>query len=178
MTFFCAFTLAGRRGVMPPQHRTPVALPVTLPDALVVDADEDIRLALRTLLEDAGYRVSDATTWQEARRYPRSHPGALVILLDVSMPRPRDVLLQRVLRSATHTRRHGLVLLSTQPTSAGALGHALGVALALGVPIVPKPFNIDDLLAAVTSAARRVQIRWGSPYGIWTRSRLLASRRA
>jgi CheY-like chemotaxis protein len=60
---------------MPPQHRTPVALPVTLPDALVVDADEDIRLALRTLLEDAGCRVSDATTWQEARRYLRSHPA-------------------------------------------------------------------------------------------------------
>ena len=159
---------------MPPQHRTlailPTTVPVTLPDALVVDADEGIRLALRVLLEDAGYRVSDATTWQEARRYLRSHPGALVILLDVSMPHPRDVLLlqralQRTLRSAAHTRRHGLVLLSTQPTSAGAIGHTLGLALALGVPIVPKPFDIDDLLAAVTSAARRVMIDGPVPIG-------------
>ncbi len=141
---------------MPPQYRTPV----TLPDALIIEADEAIRLSLRVLLEDAGYTASDAQTWRDARSYLRSHPNTLVILLDVSLPRPRDVaLLQRAFRrflerSAASTRRRVLVLLSTNPVR--TLGPALGLALALGVPVVAEPFDSDDLLAVVASAARRV----------------------
>jgi len=160
---------------MPPRHRTPVTEPVTLAatplavtasplDALVVDADDGIRSVLRALPEDAGYAVAEVTSWEAGRRYLRGHPGALVVLLDVSLPRPRDVALRRrarrrvlrrvLVRFAVPTRRRVLVLLSTNPTR--ALGPALAPARALGVPIVLKPFDIDDLLAAVASAARRV----------------------
>jgi CheY-like chemotaxis protein len=152
---------------MPPQHRTPqtlvatpLALTATRLDALIVDADDGIRSVLRALLEGAGYSITDVKSWEEGRRYLRGHQGALVVLLDVSLPHPWDVaLLQRALRrvlkrSAVPTRRRVLVLLSTNPTR--ALGPALGLALALGVPVVSKPFDIDDLLDAVTAVTRRL----------------------
>jgi CheY-like chemotaxis protein len=149
MTIFVP-TSRGKAGSMPPQPNTAVFLPVILPDTLVVDSDEGIRLALRGVLEDAGYLVSVATTWQEAQRYMRNHPSALVILLDVSMPRPKDVLLlqcalQQAFASAALPRHHRPVLLSTWPNAADVLGRTLGVAFAIRVPILPKPFDIDDL---------------------------------
>ncbi len=145
--------LLSREGGASCPHTTDT--PVTLPGALIVDADDGIRDAVRFLLEDAGYRVSEAKTGREALIYILSNPDASVILIDVSRPRPEDMLLlEWIFGGEPPTARHAFVLLSTNP--ARALGPALELAIVCGVPVVAKPFDIDDLLDAVASAARRI----------------------
>jgi CheY-like chemotaxis protein len=167
---------------MAPRHRTPdgirdgiladVSIPertsartpdgtspgVRTPDLLIVDAHDGIRATLRYVLQDAGYRVYAAGTARQALVHRRTHPSGLVILLDVSLPcLPRlydMVLLNRILSGASPPTRHAFVLLSTNPDY--TLGLALGLVLACGVPVVPKPFDLDDILDAVTVATRRL----------------------
>jgi CheY-like chemotaxis protein len=53
---------------------------------LVVDDSEDVRLALTTILEDAGYDVCEASDGEDVVPLALKHrPG--LILLDVAMPR-------------------------------------------------------------------------------------------
>src|SRR5579871_2513580 len=80
---FCATPLAGRWGVMPPQHR--------MPGDLIVDVDAAIRDATRNVLEDEGYPTSVARTWSDARSSLRDQPRACVILFDISTLRPQTV---------------------------------------------------------------------------------------
>ena len=75
--------------------------------------------------------------------------------MTLSRPRPEDLLLlEWIFGGEPPTARHAFVLLSTNP--ARALGPALDLAIVCGVPVVPQPFDVDDLLDAVASAARRI----------------------
>ena len=52
---------------------------------MLVDDDEDIRLVVATLLEAAGYQVSECMSGQEALTHiPQTHPD--LVLVDVMMP--------------------------------------------------------------------------------------------
>ena len=53
---------------------------------LIVDDDEDIRLALAEALEDEGYQVRTAANGKEALALLRSSPPPCLILLDLMMP--------------------------------------------------------------------------------------------
>ena len=52
---------------------------------LIVDDSEDIRLALRTILEDAGYEIKELSDGTEVLGALQTDPPDLV-LLDVAMP--------------------------------------------------------------------------------------------
>jgi CheY-like chemotaxis protein len=52
---------------------------------LIVDDDSGVREALRDTLEDAGYRVGEATDGEEALAWLRSHPPPALIFLDWNM---------------------------------------------------------------------------------------------
>ncbi len=54
--------------------------------ALIVDDDEDIRIALQTALEDERYTVFSAANGQEALEMLEEIPKPCVILLDLMMP--------------------------------------------------------------------------------------------
>ena len=114
---------------------------------LVVDDDADIRLLVRSLLERAGYDVSEAEDGKAALRSFYENPPALVIL-DVTMPemdgyqtleRLRDLsdvpVLMLTARSQELEKVRGL--------SAGADDY------------VPKPFGRQELLARVQALLRR-----------------------
>jgi two-component system chemotaxis response regulator CheY len=53
---------------------------------LVVDDEDDVREALRMVLEEAGYRVGEASDGAAALDYLRAHDGTRVVLLDLMMP--------------------------------------------------------------------------------------------
>jgi CheY-like chemotaxis protein len=109
------------------------------PTVLVVDDEPAIREIVATLLEDEGYKVRRAKDGLEALATVDAGQVDLV-LSDVTMPRLDGASLAKKLRR--RGRPVPVVLMS-------AYYDAVDVP---GVTFVPKPFEIDRLLAAVTSA--------------------------
>jgi CheY-like chemotaxis protein len=106
---------------------------------LVVDDEPLIREIVRALLEDEGYAVECAEDGVEALAVVEAAPIDLVIS-DVVMPR----LDGRTLAQRLRARRAALpiVLMSANRAASGIPGIAL----------MPKPFDLDDLLDAVATA--------------------------
>jgi two-component system response regulator MprA len=111
----------------------------TGPQVLVVDDEPAIRETVATLLEEEGYRVRRAKDGVEALS-TLAGDGIDLILADINMPRLDGATLVRKLRGRGN--RIPIVLMS-----------AIYADVDLpGVRFVPKPFAIDRLLGAVTSA--------------------------
>jgi len=112
---------------------------LTRPQVLVVDDEPAIRETVATLLEEEGYRVRRAKDGVEALS-TLAGDGIDLILADINMPRLDGATLVRKLRGRGN--RIPIVLMS-----------AIYADVDLpGVRFVPKPFAIDRLLGAVTSA--------------------------
>ena len=109
------------------------------PTVLVVVDEPAIREIVAALLEDEGYKVRRAKDGLEALATVDAGQVDLV-LSDVTMPRLDGATLAKKLRR--RGRPVPVVLMS-------AYYDAVDVP---GVTFVPKPFEIDRLLAAVTSA--------------------------
>ena len=106
---------------------------------LVVDDEPLIREIVRALLEDEGYAVECAADGVEALEVV-DVAAVDVVISDVVMPRLDGRALARRLRS--RREEMPIVLMSANRAESGIPGVAL----------VPKPFDVDDLLAAVTAA--------------------------
>lgn len=116
---------------------------------LVVDDQPQIRKAVRTLLADDGFEISEAIDGEAAERI-LSENGADVVLCDVFMPERDGLELLRRLRPRTSGVRiiamsgggefHGTVDLLPLATALGAVG------------VLHKPFTREELLAAIARA--------------------------
>jgi CheY-like chemotaxis protein len=114
------------------------------PTILLVDDDRAVRFIATRTLEEAGYRVVEAGDGVEALRYFLEDPQRFdALVTDVVMPRmPGTLLATRV-----HATRPSLpILLMSGYSPAEMVDH--GVA-APHTCVVPKPFDPDQLLAAV-----------------------------
>lgn len=122
---------------------------------LIVDDDEDIRISMRAALEDVGgHTVLEAADGRAALDVLRASERPLVVLLDLLMPRLDGIgVLEAVAADETLATRHAYVLVSV---SRRATSLEFPASLALAVPIVPKPYDIDALLDAVAQASSRV----------------------
>ena len=107
---------------------------------LVADDDPAVLGLVAELLEEGGYAVKTASDGATALAAAESDPPDLVVS-DVMMPRLDGLTL------ASRLRQRGIpvVLMS-------AVVERLPRR---GVAIVTKPFDLDDLLAAVRTAVRR-----------------------
>jgi two-component system, chemotaxis family, chemotaxis protein CheY len=125
-------------------------------DVLIVDDDADIRQALRTLLEDiGGHHVLEANDGLAALDILRSAPQHLVVLLDLLMPDLDGLgVLRAVAADARLSSQHAYLLVTV---SRQATASDFADRLALAVPVIPKPFDIDLLLSAVADAEQRLQ---------------------
>lgn len=83
-----------------------------------------------------------------------THP--LVVLLDWRLPGlDGQAILQAVAADPSLARQHMFILLTA---NAGALPPAFGQELTyLGVPVVRKPFDLNQVLQVVAKAADRLQ---------------------
>ncbi|HEX6797619.1 MAG TPA: response regulator [Ktedonobacterales bacterium] len=123
--------------------------------ALVVDDDDAIRETLRSLLEDAGYAVEEASEGMEALRYLRMCRDRMVVLLDLMMPGLDGAgVLGAVAGDRKLAQQFAFILIT-------ANHNTLTLALAnllknLDVPFVSKPFDVDHLVGVVDAAARRL----------------------
>nr|HEX4316966.1 response regulator [Kofleriaceae bacterium] len=121
--------------------------PVTLPamTVLVVDDEPEVRAVAARVLREAGCRVVEAATAEEARRLCATHDRPFdVALIDVVLGEERgDVLVRNVLELQPQLRA---VLMSGYP--ARALSNDGGP-----VPdLLPKPFSPSELRGAIAKA--------------------------
>jgi CheY-like chemotaxis protein len=121
----------------------------------VIEDDADIRAVLRFLLEDAGYRVVEAADGKAGCDLLRGSAEGLVALVDHKMPVMDGCdVLGLAASDEDLRRRHVFILVTASPARAEEdCGEALDE---LDAPVVPKPFNIDEVLDAVAEAARRL----------------------
>lgn len=111
---------------------------------LVVDDEEWIRVALRTLLEQQGYRVLAAHDTQSALETERDFAGTIDLLLtDVQMPGRSGVELAHELRARRPVVR--VLLMSGHPDAATLATARPGSE----VEFLPKPFEGRALLRKV-----------------------------
>lgn len=115
------------------------------PTILVVDDDATLRCLLVIALEDAGYRVEEASDGIQALEQ-LGDPFPDLILTDMRMPRLDGIGLARVL--APHAQPIPLILMSADP-----------LPPTCSLPFIRKPFEIDALL---TLMARTLPV---SPVG-------------
>jgi FixJ family two-component response regulator len=123
------------------------------PIVFVIDDDLSVRMALGRLLKSAGYRVTLLPSAEEFLRQTLCDTPACLVL-DVSMPGLSGLDLQRTLAERdtglpiVFITGHGDIPMSVRAMKTGA------------VDFLPKPFDDEDLLAAVRQAiARHVHAR-------------------
>ena len=123
---------------------------------LIVEDDEELREIVAECLRDAGYRVYQAPDGQPALERLRSHPGGLVVLLDLMMPGMDGyAVLEALAAHAPRAKRHAYILFSaSRKTLPSRMAEALKQ---LNASSLPKPFDLDEMLAVVQTAATRLR---------------------
>jgi two-component system KDP operon response regulator KdpE len=119
------------------------------PLILVVDDESHILRALRTSLQGAGYEVEVAATAKEALASAAMHPPNGVIL-DLVLPDGSGVEVCRELRRWTNAPVLVLSAVGDEQEKIAALDAGAD-------DYVTKPFGIDELLARLRAALRRVE---------------------
>lgn len=122
---------------------------------LIVDDDADIRMSMRTMLEEiGGHTVLEAPDGLAALEILRSSEQRLVVLLDLLMPGLDGIgVLREVAADEGLASRHAYVLVTVSRLASSG---ELPPNLALPVPVVPKPFDMDVLLKTVAEAGSRI----------------------
>jgi CheY-like chemotaxis protein len=122
---------------------------------LIVDDDQPTREVLRLILEDAGHEVVETSGGSSALDLLRASERRVLVLLDQLMPGldGTDVLAM-VASDLNLTTRHAYILLSADVRPLGPM--ALTLLATLSVPLIRKPFDIDDLLETVARCAGRL----------------------
>jgi FixJ family two-component response regulator len=124
-----------------------------VPLVFVVDDDPSVRRALGRLLKASGFGVDGFASAEEFLKHPPPDRPACVVL-DVKMPGLGGLGLQRTLAE----RAAGLPIVFI--TGHGDIPMTVRAMKAGAVDFLPKPFNDQDLLAAVRQAlARNAQAR-------------------
>jgi DNA-binding NtrC family response regulator len=124
------------------------------PTVLVVDDEEDLREAMRRMLERRGFATLTAADPAEAEAVCRDHGGTIDLLLtDLTMPGASGGELAKM---ATSMRPELRVLFVSGLPKEVAVGQGL---VAEEAAVVQKPFTSDRLAEAV----RRVLDRGGRP---------------
>jgi CheY-like chemotaxis protein len=122
---------------------------------LIVEDNADIRDSLQLLFEDEGYETIEANDGQEALELIPKLPRPTVILLDLMMPRLDGYGVLRHLADHPEERDdHPIFLLTANMSQLSPeMSQLLGRE---GVPVLPKPFDLETLLGEVDGAFSRM----------------------
>jgi two-component system nitrogen regulation response regulator NtrX len=124
---------------------------------LVVDDDEATREALRWLLTDEGHDVTEAPDGRAALEMLRQATARWVVLFDYRMPGlDGQGLLSAVAADPRLRHQHAYIAMTASP-------HVLDLVLgqqreALGVPLLPKPLDLDTLMVTIAQAEGRLSL--------------------
>lgn len=124
---------------------------MNLPHLLIVDDDEDIREAMDLALGAEGYRVTTAGDGAEAWKLLEDGARPDLILLDLMMPHWDG---EQLLAAIANTSYGSIpVVVMSGHDTAAKRARALGAA-----EILPKPVDLDRLLATVARHCRSVEV--------------------
>jgi two-component system KDP operon response regulator KdpE len=118
------------------------------PTILVVDDDSQIRRVMRTALSSHGYTIVEARNGEEGLRKVRTEHLDLVIL-DLNMPDMDGIEVCREIRSASSLPIIMLTVRAAEKDKVRALDAGAD-------DYVVKPFGIEELLARIRAALRRM----------------------
>lgn len=118
---------------------------------LIVDDDEEIRSLLQDMLMEEGFRVGTARDGQEALDL-LEHESGWIILLDIMMPNVDGREVIRRLQASQKLREQNRVALMS---AGGRLAQErLHLATDVVEALLPKPFDLEDVLAVVSRLAQ------------------------
>ena len=123
--------------------------PPKLPQVLIVDDDDDIRLTIHAILHEEAYQLHEATNGAVALKFLDSADFPVVALLDLYMPRMSGLEVLRALHAQPRRPQQRYILLTARynlPTADLAMLHELQVNILL------KPFELNTLLTTVAAA--------------------------
>ena len=122
---------------------------------LIVDDDPDLRDMLELLLRDEDYDICMAKDGQGALDLIPILPEPAVILLDFHMPKLNgEGVLRHLAKHPEKRHDHPIYLLTADVSRlTPEMLYLLGSE---GIPVLPKPFNLDALLDEVSGAFLRV----------------------
>ena len=128
------------------------------PAVCVIEDDEAIRATLRVLLEDEGYRVLEAADGLAGYELLRTSAIPLIALIDHKLPKMDGCdLLDLTAKNEDLRARHEFIFVTASPQHAeDDCGETLEE---LNIPLIPKPFDIDEVLEPVAAAAQRISQR-------------------
>jgi CheY-like chemotaxis protein len=131
---------------------------MALPTVLIAEDEADIRETLIVLLTEEGYPTLQARDGWQALSILRREPQPLVVLLDLALPRLTGLDILRIISRPRFQRlgRQRVFIVQT----ARALMDPSKVADILAqfeIPLIIKPFDIDQVLTAVAHAALRLK---------------------
>lgn len=121
-----------------------------------MDDDQEIRAVLAEWLQEEGYTVYVAADGKPALERLRTHPAGLVVLLDLMMPvMDGYAVLQAVAAEAPLATKHAYILMTASTRTLPL--NMVHLLKHLQVKAVPKPFNIEEVLASVQTATSRLR---------------------
>ncbi|HEX6122210.1 MAG TPA: response regulator [Ktedonobacterales bacterium] len=119
---------------------------------LVADDDNDTRETLRLILEETNCPLIEATNGADVLDALRTSPHRLIVLLDLLMPLVGgEAVLRAVLAEPHLIHQHAYIVLTAADDQLISTVEPFQSRMPLR--IVQKPFDVDDVLAAVRQAA-------------------------
>jgi len=115
---------------------------------MVVDDEPTIREVCVDILSSEGYSVATANNGREAVEMLTDRPADLV-LMDATMPGIDGIAACRLLKLDARTRHIPIVIMSAAGNTVTRLAAVQGMIVAF----LPKPFDLDQLLATVKQFA-------------------------
>jgi CheY-like chemotaxis protein len=123
---------------------------------LVVDDDPAIRALVSTELEEEGYHVYTAKYGGPALERLLDTSEPLVVLLGLTMPVvDGEAVLRAIAADPMLAARHRVIMV-TAATTRASTGAVADLCERLGVAVIAKPFDMDEVMAAVAKAAGQV----------------------
>jgi CheY-like chemotaxis protein len=121
----------------------------------IIEDDEATRETVRDLLVDAGYDVVTAANGLLGHAMLTTSMERLIVLLDHKLPKLDGCdLLEIVAQDEDLRARHTFIFMTASPKR--ALEDCEEALEDLDVPLIPKPFDIDELVEAVQQAEQRL----------------------
>ena len=146
------------RAAPAPARQVRIVTGATIVRVLVVDDDVAIRRTLRAALEDEGYKVQEAAEGAQALAALHESAQPLVVLLDLRMPGvDGEVVLRTVASDPALAGTHRFIMVTA---NRDAISPSLaGLMARMSVPLVAKPFDLDELLELVAEVAEGTDSR-------------------
>jgi DNA-binding response OmpR family regulator len=123
---------------------------------LIIDDEEPIRDAVRFILDEANYAVLEAPDGRAGLDVLRASDEPLVVLLDLMMPGMSGIELLRSLSAepAVAARHAYIIFSAARAFTAPTLQFFMPGKRLFDLP---KPFNLDELIAIVELAVQQLE---------------------